>query len=417
MKTVGGYFKLSLKRCAKVFPFLMVVSLALAIAISMILSGMMKMAEADEKNQRFKIGLVGESDSMYLDFGVSALKTLDSSRYTVDIIEMTEEEAQKKINNSEISAYVVLTDEFIENAASGKLGKVKYVTTAGSVDLVSIFKTELTKAVSELLYETQKGIFGLKKALNEAGGSDKTRDYMTDISFEYVAEIINRTDFYEVEVIGVGDGLSFNSYLLCGFGTLLFLLMGLSLVPIFAKTDKTFFRVLASRSINAPSQILAEFISYFLMIYAVLAVILLGLSAVPEVSTIFPELARFRGTADVLLILIKLAPFVFVISSYQFLLFGLTSGIASGILMQFLAAVFMGYVTGCIYPISFLPDSISRITSFLPSAAARSYTSSIVSGEVNQDSLLLALAWGIVFLLISIVVRNRKILGLGGKRR
>ena len=115
MKNMGGYFKLSLKRCAKAFPFLMAVSLALAIAISMILSGMMKIAEADEKNQRFKIGLVGESDSMYLDFGISALKTLDSSRYTVDIIEMTEEEAIQKINKAKISAYVVLTDEFIEN--------------------------------------------------------------------------------------------------------------------------------------------------------------------------------------------------------------------------------------------------------------------------------------------------------------
>ena len=415
MKNMGGYFKLSLKRCAKAFPFLMAVSLALAIAISMILSGMMKIAEADEKNQRFKIGLVGESDSMYLDFGISALKTLDSSRYTVDIIEMTEEEAIQKINKAKISAYVVLTDEFIENAASGKLGKVKYVTTAGSVGLVSIFKTELTKAVSEILYESQKGVFGLEKALDEAGGSDKALDYMNDMSFEYVAKIINRTDFYELEVIGVGDGLSFNSYLLCGLGTLLFLLMGLSLVPIFAKTDKTFFRVLSSRSINAPSQIIAEFISYFLMIYAVLAVILLGLSFVPEVSTIFPELARFRGAEDVLSVLLKLAPFVFVISSYQFLLFGLTSGIASGILMQFLAAVFMGYITGCIYPISFLPDAFSKLTSFLPSAAARSYASSLVSGETNQDSLLFSLLWGVAFLLISIVVRKRKILGLGGK--
>ncbi len=413
MKGFCGYLRLVLKKSAQIFPFVLIISILLAAVIAIILGGMLRNAEADDENQRFKIGVVGKSDNEYLEFGITALKTFDSSRYTVDIIEMSEDEAREKINRGKISAYVVITDDFIENAASGKIGKIKYVTTSGSQGLVSLFKTEITKVVSEILYESQKGIFGMESALDSVDKSDKALGYMNNMSFEYVSEIINRTDFYEVEVIGVGDNLSFNTYLLCGLSTLLLFLIGLSAVPTFVKSDRTLYRVLSSRGIKGWKQVVSEFIAYFLMIFAVSAILLICISLVPNSHEIFPELSRFISWEDVLSLGIKLIPAIIAICAYQFFFFEITSGVVSGILMQFLSAVFMGYITGLIYPINFFPDPIPQIASLLPSGAARSYISSAVRGATDDKSLLCLLAWSLCFVLLTVVIRHKRIVGKG----
>ena len=404
------YFYLQLKRLLKILPPLLIACIVLSVALGFFLGGLIENDKNDAKNQKFKISIVGSTEDNYLSMGVTALKTLDSTRFSVDITESDEPTAKKNLESGKIAAYVVIPENFSKEAYRGNIMKIKYYTTDTALGVVSIFKNEVTKTISNLLVDSQKGVYGLAAAMKEHSPTENPENNMTSLALEYVSLILKRSEIYTVSSLGVWNGLSTAGYFLCGVLTLFILLLGITATGFFIKKDSSLCRVISAKGGGALWQITSEYLAYFLIIFLIVTLILVAILGFANLGEIIPDIDWVTPSA-IPLILLKIIPAVAVITALQFFLFEICSSIVNGVLLQFLTAVSLGYISGCFYPIYFFPEVVQTLSNLLPSGIARLHLSNCIQNISDPKTVIFCGIYFIVFIAATVIVRRFKIVG------
>ena len=405
------YLLAQMKRVKKALPAVLIMTLLLTGCIALISKVMLIADSSSEKKQKVQIGLVGDISGSYLGFGISALQHLDSSRFAIEFIEMEEEEARDRLNHGTLSAFVIVPEGFVEAAVRGENMPLTYVSTAGSLGLSSMIMNELVNTISSLLTESQNAIYGMQRFLVHNGMSDIYWQATDELYFRFLDFILGRTTVYELEITGLSGNLSMIGYYLCGFTVLFLLLWGIAGSPLYIKSDHALPALLSSKGQNTFSQIAGEFVAYFvLMATSFLLVIVLVAAAMGITGFTLPEWER-EGIGILFGFYVKMLPVAAVICAMQLLLFELTSDMVSGILLQFLCALSLGYLSGCFYPISFFPESIQMVQPLLPTGVAVNYGGNLLMEESTAIEMMLLLGYLLLFLVLAIAVRKRKIAG------
>ncbi len=402
------YFTLQIKRFMRMLPFALTITVVLFLGLTLIFGSFLKMSEEDANNQTFKIGISGDTDNRFFQLGKNALETFDSSRYSMAFVEMDEDQARSQLEKGEIAAYVVIPNGFVESALSGEINTIKYVTSSGSVGLVSIFKNEITKVIEEILVCSQKGVFGLENALDDNGHEELVGKHINTINIEYIDLIINRGEMYSVEELGVSGGLSLTEYLLCGLAVLFVFIIGLPYVGLFVKKDMSLQCVVSAKGYGYKKQILSEVLSYtiilFLMFVAVLLLAFIGIKAYPTLLS-----SEMTITLDLFKLTLQIIPIILLVSSFCVMVFEFTSDIVSAALLHFFAVVSFCYISGCMYPIYTFPVVIQKVAPFLPMGAARVYLQGCLADEFSLSGFGMTLIFTVLFLVIAMLTRRHRI--------
>ncbi|MBQ6845580.1 MAG: ABC transporter permease [Oscillospiraceae bacterium] len=405
MKT---YFYLQCKRVLRFLPFVAAISVVLFLGLAIILNKAVFLDSTSEEKQLFKIGIVGNPEDTYLNLGMAAVETFDSSRFTIKFEQLTEENAQNALRRGTISAYVVIPDGFIESAMHGNLQPLNYITTTGTSELSTIFKDELTSVISSVLSEAQKGVYGLRNTMREyeQAGSSK---HMNDFSIEYFDFILGRDGIYKVTEMGVSDNITLPQHLICGISVLLLLLLGLPYAPIFVKKDFSLNKKLLTQGYKCHSQVICEYLSYFIANLLLVLLILLTI----YFSGTFSNNATTQfipSFSQLILISLRIIPVIFVLTSLTFLIFELSGNLVNGILLYFFSTLALCYVSGCLYPVYTFPQIIQDISAFLPTGIARSYLAGFVA-KTSSLNILWLILYSIAFLTVTILLRRHKTMG------
>ena len=405
------YFYLQLKRAAKIFPFVLAVTLALLIGLAAVFSGLLSTLADSENNKRFSIAITGDTDNEYLGWGMTAMKTLDETRFSIDFIEMTENAAQKALKKGDISAYVIIPEDFVEKAVSGDVMPITYVTSTGMEGIAELFKREVTDLVTNMVVYSEKGAYGLGEALDDNGirGSGK---HMNAISLEYTDLIFHRNELYSVSETGVSDGLSTPEYYVCAIAVMLLVLIGMPFATVYIKKDYSFNRLLLSRGHSSILQLGCEYGAHFIAMLLQAAVILLVITAT---ISFMPQTVSGELLAPILEeFFIKIIPIVIMLAAFNIMMFELSSNMVSGLLLHFFAAISLCYVSGCMYPIYAFPEVIKAIAAFLPTGIARSYLATSFTFASSARELIGLIIYAIAFFGIALLVRFRKTVGIRG---
>lgn len=400
------YFLSQLKRIKRVLPAIMIMTLLLVGCILLIAGVMLQSDSSSEKKQKVQVGLVGDISGSYLGFGITALQHLDSSRFAIEFIEMEEETARDRLNRGSLSAFVIVPDGFVDAAVRGENMPLTYVCTKGSMGLGSMIMNELVHTISGLLTESQNAIYGMQRFLLSNGKSDIYWEATDTLYFRFLDFILGRTTVYQLEMIGVSGNLSIIGYYLSGLTILFLLLWGIAGSPLFIKRDKALPKLLASKGQNAVSQILGEQLAYFVMMAASFFLVILLVSIGMALSGVTLPEWEGDGIAPLFAFYRRMLPVVAVLSAYQLFLFELTSDMVSGILLQFINALCLGYLSGCFYPISFFPKPVQLIQPLLPTGIGLNYGRKILLSESAGPELFLLLVFFAGFLLLTVAVRK-----------
>ena len=383
---MSKFFLLQCKRSLTMLPRVLVGLVCVALVIGLLFTAMLA---NDTGNTKVAVGVVGTSDDPMLQMAMAALTNLDSSRFALQVTALTEEEAKAAMRERTIAAYAVIPENFTYEAGYGNFLPITLVTGGDDYGLVSIFKTELTRVITDMLAESRKGVFGLAEALEEEGLS--SYQPMNDLAFEYVELILLRDRLYSAETLGVGASLGMKEYLICGLSVLF---LGLACLPfgvVLIRRDLALPRLLAARGVGAGKQILAEFLAYFFCIG------LLGLGLWAALSDIGISLGAMALTA-------------FSLSAVSFFLYQLATELIGGTVLQFVLFAAMAFVSGCMYPVYFFPESVQKLAAYLPTGAARLCLSGSLSSE---RAMLLPLVWGVAALALSVPVRKHRLVREG----
>ena len=391
---MGKYFVTQIKKLWRLLPIAFLVMALLFGSIYLIYQKMISDWSQGSAFKKLDIGVVGVLDDRLLKSGLDAIRTMDDSNLTLNLIEMDEQTARTKLESGAIAAYAVFPDDFMAKALQGEIEPLQFVSAAGSTDVISLVKDEFTMALAKILLSSECGSFGLADAL-AAYGYDASfqNEHMNKLALEYVSFVLQRKTMYTVVEVGVSDGLRFDQYLICGFSVLFVFLMTLPFATVFIRQDLAMERLLKSKGVGVMSQSVSE-----LSAYALFLLILSGM--------VMP----FMGNVSVAGVL-RLIPVVFCVASISYLIYSICRDLISGVLLQMLMAVGLCFVSGCIYPVSFFPIAFQKIAKLLPPAVAREHMAGLLLEKSGVRSGMMLIGTGCVCFLVSVLLRYLRLSG------
>lgn len=403
------YFKLQQKRAFKLYPSILIITLVIITSIALFGVALLNSYKNSDTNVAIRTGVVGDVKDSYLGIGVEAIKNIDSSRFYVDLVNMTETEAKTALKNGEISGYVFIPENFVNDAVSGKDVKVKYITSDDPGAVNKMIEQEVVSAISSIVEESQKNIYAaidVGKSYNEKGIYKK----INKLNLSCISLILNREQIHNLTLLGIKDELTYGGYYLCAVIVFFLSVWGISCNRLITENNYELFRIANLRGIGCCTQTLAKVLSFLNVTYLTLGILSLAFGALAQNFDFgVPELYG----ADVvtsLIFVIKLFPTVLMFVLMHIVLCEFLTGVG-GIVCQFLIAIGLGFVSGVFYPVAFFPRGVQRLTAVLPLGAAFSYTRKLLSHTMDTGDLMLVLAYCILFFVIACIVRKYKISG------
>ena len=393
------YFLIQLKRLLRIFPSVLLVAVLLFGCVFVAYEAVSNMNEDTEKTTRFQVGIVGTAGDSFLTLGLKALESLDSSRFAVELVEMQESNAEKAMRSGDISAFIVIPDGFLDAAFRGEIIPLKFVCTSGSLGLVSMFKDELTRVIEVLLIEAQKGTYGAENAMQSQGLNSSQVVY--DISIAYAEFVFSRSNMYRASSLETFDGLGLSGYLISGLCVLLFMLICLTFAPTMIRREQALSRMLCAHRKPIFMQVFCDYIVYFLGLFCVVGIVLLC----------FAEICEYKIT---ILVLMQGLAILFSLGAMSFLMYEIASDLVSGVLLQFFVILALCFISGCLYPITFFPDAVQRLSCFLPTGLARIQLADIVRSTSSFGTTAALFGYGCIFFSGSVLVRRIRVAGVRG---
>ncbi len=218
MRSFGRYLLAQSKRTLKLFPAILAFTLVLALAVSSLLFGLIGNHSSKEANMRVRIGIVGNLKNSYLDIGVAALKSMDSSRYYIEFIELTEKEASKRLSKGDLDGYLNIPEGFVDSVASGGDMKMTYVMDNSPAALGPLAMQEIVDIIGNVLVDAQCATYGYTDLLHKTDLARNVRHkLMTALTIEYIDTVLSREQWYDIHEFGFSSGLSFEGYYTCAF--------------------------------------------------------------------------------------------------------------------------------------------------------------------------------------------------------
>lgn len=411
MKDFRNYIRIQMKRVLRALPAILIPTILLAGIVALFFLTIRGIGEDAADKKKVEIALVGDVSDPYLKLSIYALEHLDPIHYTVIFLPMSEKEAVQKLDKGQITAYAVIPEGLVESVMRGENKKITYVTAGGSAEMVSILIRELMESMSAILVETQNSVYGMQRFLREYGMEDQLQQATDEFDLRYVNLFLDRAEVCEVQEIGLANELSLQGYYVCGMLLLFLMLWGIACSPLFAKEDLTFQKFLLARGQKLWIQVAGEYVSYLtLMAVSVFVIAVILAAGLYFTELPVPEWEK-GGSESLLLLAVQAIPVMALLSAFQLFLFELVSGIVNGVLVQFLGAVCMGYLSGCFYPVSFLPEGMQRISAFLPSGMSLKYLDVCMAGQEEAFRYLIGMGMSLfLFLWLTMLVRERKLM-------
>ncbi len=407
------YASLQLRRAGRLYPSVLLITVATLLVI--LLVGLLALGgfTSGEDKQKINDGSVGDISDSYLGVGVFALKNMDSSRFSISFLEMDEAAARKALEERKITGYIKVPDEFIGGIINGENVPATFVTYGGPEGFGSVLTGEITGTVSDLVTECQRAMYAMQDLAWAKGETEELWDKVKTLNIEYIDFILSRTETYGVEPLGIADAVSMGGYYICGVLIFFLLLWGISAGRFFTGRNADMQRQLASRGMGAMRQVWCEYIAFLAaMVFTLLILALLAGIPVSHSDFGIRELYGASFFSPMGFIITGIPVFV-MLAAMQFFLYELTSSTVSALLLQFLAALGMGYLSGCLYPITFFPVALQRLGAMLPAGVGFSYLRQSLY-TVPDDSTWLALVlYTALFLGAAALVRKSRMAGDG----
>ncbi len=410
MRAFWRYLRAQARRTARLYPAIFAFTAVLAAALAVLAAGAFgSHADAEEK-QPIKVGLVGDLSESYLGIGVFAVQNFDSSKYYVDFVELDEETAKAQVKSDDIIGYVHIPDGFIASLGRGETKKITYVAGNSPASLGPMLMQEVAQVVSDLMTESQGGIYGFIDAASEAGLDRADRAPLVQkINLDYIAQVLARETTYDVTLVGVSRGLPYAAYYFCAFFLLMLLLCGTVCAHLLIKTDLSLPRLLYSRGGGAVGQVMAEYLPFAVMLCVNVLLLLTAVGGILPYTGL--ELLPYMDdVGDWVLLGVRLFPAVCLLAAMQFFVYELCRHLISGVLAQVLTTVALAYVSGFFYPLNSLPPSVQALSALLPTGAAFSY----VAGAATDagGGLWVTLGYTAVLLAAAMAVRRLRLRGV-----
>lgn len=401
------YFTLITKKFVRALPSLLAISAVLLICAFFSFSFFVE--NENDKSTKIEIAIVGDPEDSYLSMGMAALKNFDSSRFAISITMMEEEEARSALQGENLTAYIVVPENFVMNAFYGDVGRLKYVTRHGTAMMGDFIKEEVLDVVSVILVESQRGVYASGNLARDLLEGRKYGEVTDLAAMKYVNLILERNKLFDTEIVEGVDGVNIITSVFCGATVFVLLLFGIGTAGVLGCKNDSLSMSLRARGFGVFGQMLCEYFSLFIVL-SIAAGVMLGGTVFFFGEKLSDIIGYDIGKGFLISVFLSLSMH----TAFLLLVFEMTDGIMAGALTHFFVSLFLCYFSGCLYPLTFFPVALQELSAFMPTGCARSVLiGSLTGNDVKNDLIVLGIYLAL-FICLCVFFRFRRVAKGGG---
>lgn len=404
------YFYVQLKRALRALPVVIVTAMIISGCLLLLFIMMKRIGNITDPQEPLKVGVVGDIDEEYFKIGLAAMKHFDSSRFAVEIVELDEDEAIELTKEGKLSGYAVIPEGFVNSIMTGENRQITLVTANSSEDLMSQLVVEFMDQISGYLLETQNSIYGLQRYMIDESMTDDIGKSVNDINLFYVNLVMRRDSlFAPMQFIDTGNTVSSSAGYICGLTVFLVMLFGIAYSPVYTRRDLSLNAVLRSRGVGLVFQVAGEYLSYlFMMLLCILPLMSGIVYAVHRSGIVITEWEQ-GYFEDYGYFVMGYIPVIIMFAALQYMLFLTADNFIAGVSLQFICAVVLAYLGGCLYPLSFFPEFIRKSAMYQPAGIAYRYLADILLVNDGKTALARMIIFTFVFLAAALMILDRRL--------
>lgn len=414
MERFCKYLYLQIKRVLKALPMAVLFTLLLTGILSAVFIMLSGKNQEKQEAMIVRIGVTGATDDPYFSGAMRLLEDIDTAQFSLELQMVTEAEAKDLLRAGKLTGYIIIPEGFVDSIITGENKPIKYVSTSGQAGIGTMLTRDVLSVISNLVTESQSGIYGMHTVYRKNGLQDILYEDEFDLNMRYIRYILKRGVLFEVEENGTQE-LSFTSYYICGIWLFLLLIWGISCSPLFSHKNQALQSLLGAKGVTVWAQIAGEYAAYLLLMEGSLLLVVMMLLTGSRIAGVsFAAFFPMRGGTWGFLW--NSIPVLMVVAALQYFLYEVTDGFLNGILLQFLCAILMGYISGCFLPFKSLPESIRGISAFTPAGISMTYLTGRMAGKNEFVQVLQMAGCGLVLLLAAMCVRRYRLHNKKGQR-
>lgn len=393
-----AYLIVQIKRLMRVLPVVVLFNFIMMIGICAIFALRVGIQEQDER--KIGVGIVGNIDNKYMKLGVEMLNNMDSSRVSIKFESMDDSEAKKALREGQIIGYFKIDRDFIDGLENGENRPIVYVSSNGG--LMSELSKELASIFSVLIIDSERVIYAADEYLVDHPVYDRV-SANTEFNIWLIKNVLARGKIYDVENISVMGNISAIDGYVCGIITLFIMLSGVGLSGLLSGDKVSMLRVLKSKGLSYMSSIICELIISTIYVMISMLILIGGFIIVKSflLEKSLLSIDSFEFVSGILIVSIMFA-------SMHIFIYELIDQRVVAVLIEILLGISLGYIGGCIYPLSVFPDLIQKVAIFLPSGAGMKLLISGMDYNINIMAITVLIIYTIMFIGGGYVLRNKK---------
>ncbi|MBQ9046069.1 MAG: ABC transporter permease [Oscillospiraceae bacterium] len=390
-------------------PATLLVTVLLLASAGLLGSALLEKNRSDTPVTRIRVGMVGDFDNEYLRFGLAAVQNTDPSRYSIEFdVLQSEDEARAQLLRGTISAYVRIPDTFVESLRHGRVETIRYVAPGGAPNLGAALTDEVVAAVGDLLSSTQDAIYGTQHLVEDKLPKLKSWQAGDALGQRYIEQALDREALFETEILRTPTGLDLAESMLCGLLVLFLMLWGITASGVFARREPELGGMLFARGMGAGRQVAAELGAYLALLLVTLAAVAVPALVVLRTADL-SALGLGLSASALTRLIVRLLLTALMTGALQFLLYELATGVIQSVLLQFLAAMALGYASGCLYPLRFFPVAMQAVAQWLPTGCAVAFLGAGLAQEPGVAPGLAMAAYTALFVALAIRLRRARL--------
>ena len=405
MKRLFVYFQMEIKRMLRSLPGIILGSLLLIL----LLAGTFWLCQESTRNpaqkKNISVGIVAREGEPFIDWMIDAVSQMKNTKYACRFKRLTEKEATRQMSQGKLNVIFLIPRNYVASIIRGENKHVTIRFSQGQTTIVSFLLRELCTAASSFILNSEAGIYTMQDYYRERRLPRASKDELT-LNIAYIKEIARLERGVKLEEVKIPASYPQAARFLVSGITLFFFLWGIAYGNLLTSQNHAFQQKLRLFSLGYPLQVILRNLAFLLVNALGFAILLLpayllcrwqGI-ALPDLLPTRPEFLWLFGAS--------LLPILWMAASFIQWVYEAAEDRLGGAVFLFLSTLLLAFMSGCFYPLDYLPLFIQRLARALPLYHGVEYGLSCLYGNPSPAHLVWTLGYGGAFLCITMLWRN-----------
>lgn len=430
MRRFRVWMQLEIKRYIKVFPWMFLAAIALALITSGIgLTGekMFTAASAEnvsdlidevtsnqeketapgaeETDGRLTVAMVVLDNSKAMKLAKAMIENIESITSLINLKYVDEQEGERMLADNEAVVMIIVREKTIAGIMNGRNTPIEVCFPENSGYEAAIFK-EFADAAVNMLSSSQAAIYSIYDFYENYGKYRKVDDALERVNMAAITSVLTREKmFLEKEVLVTGN-LSVKQYYICSGAVLFVIFFSIVFVNHFRSQRKEIGVWMKQSGMGYFAQVTASSaaaVIVYLFLFLPAGVGSCLLKSMKNGWEIWKEISY----GQIWIMVFCMVLIAVVTSAFTLMICRLTDNVLAQVMILFTAAVLQGFVCGCFVPQILLPDVLGELAVVFPVYYMIEVISCIFTGEIPVRGIVGILTFTILFLAAAALAQSR----------